>query len=101
MQAIETEYRGPTDRRGARVIARAQAGRVVVPWDHALSIEENHDAACQAFVRRRGWFGAWIRGNRADDRGYVYVCMQRGRNGYTRTPHPQAVSPSDYFLVCG
>ena len=76
MQAIETEYKGPTDTRGSRIIARAQAGRISVPWDYALSSEENHDAAMCAFVEKWGWHGSWVRGARADGKGNVYVCAK-------------------------
>ena len=99
MQAIETEYRGPTNTRGSHIIARAQAGRISVPYDHALSVEENHDAAMRAFVEKWGWHGSWVRGARADGKGNVYVCVKReARIGY-RTPHPQAVDPLDLVLV--
>ena len=81
MQAIETEYRGPTNTRGSRIIARAQAGRISVPYDHALSVEANHDAAARALVAEWGWFGTWIRGGAANGRGNVYVAI----NGHVRS----------------
>jgi hypothetical protein len=62
MQAIETEYRGPTNTRGSRIIARAQAGRISVPYDHALSVQENHDRAASELARQRGWAGVWVGG---------------------------------------
>ncbi len=99
MQAIETKYLGPTNFRGARIKASAQAGSITIPWDHALNVEGNHDAACKALVRKWGWYGTWIRGARADSRGNVYVCMGRERDGHIKTPHPQAVNPLDYIIV--
>ena len=44
---IETKFAGPTDHRGARVIARnVNTGkRKVVPWDHALAPDQNHETA--------------------------------------------------------
>ena len=54
-QAIQTTYIGPTDFRGARVSVRAQAGRRLVPWDHALGIEENHYQAARGFAESMGW----------------------------------------------
>ncbi len=99
MQAIETEYKGPTNTRGARIIARAQAGLMNVPWNYALSVEENHDAAMRAFVVKWGWHGSWVRGASASDKGNVYVCVKREcRAGY-RTPSPQAVDPLKLILV--
>ena len=81
MQAIETENRGPTNTRGSRIIARAQASRISVPYDHALSVEGNFDAAARALAAKWGWFGTWIRGARADGRGNVYVAI----NGHVRS----------------
>lgn len=49
---ITTKYRGPTDRSGSRIVAKAMfaAGRTgtpdskrtTKPWDHSMSNEENH-----------------------------------------------------------
>ena len=66
MQAIETEYRGPTNTRGSRL-----------RHDHALSGEGNHDAAMRAFVEKWGWHGSWVRGASPSDKGNVYVCAKR------------------------
>jgi len=99
MQAIETKYLPPTNFRGARIKASAQAGSVTIPWDHALNVEGNHDAACEALVRKWGWFGSWVRGALPSSRGNVYVCARReGDTGY-RPPHPQAVNAYDLLLI--
>ena len=73
MQAIETKYLPLMNHRGARIKASAQAGSVTIPWDYALNVEGNHDAACKALVRKLGWFGSWIRGALPSSRGNVYV----------------------------
>lgn len=77
MQAITTRYIGPTDFRGSRVKASCQARVLILPWDHALGIEENHDAAARALVLALGWrgghYGAWARGALPDMSGNVYV----------------------------
>jgi hypothetical protein len=78
MQAIETRYLGATNYRGARVVVKAQAGRVVVSWDHALDVMENHRAAARAFATRYGWAGTWRGGASSDGRGYVFVCGAGG-----------------------
>lgn len=62
-QAIVTKYHGPTDLHGGRVSARADAGRVMVPWDHRLGIAENHIAAAQKLARKFGWNGNWYGGS--------------------------------------
>jgi hypothetical protein len=59
---IITRYLGPTDYRGARVVAthkrdssrsQCQPWRKMLSWDHALSPEANHEAVAQALL------GAW------------------------------------------
>lgn len=75
MQAIQTRYLGPTNYRGARVSAQCDAGRAVVPWNHALNVEQNHAAACAALVARLGWPGTWISGALPGSAGYAHVCQ--------------------------
>lgn len=52
-QAIRTRFIGPTDTRGSRVKAIAEAGSVTLPWNHAFNADRNH------FGRGRslGWKG--------------------------------------------
>ena len=54
-QAIETKYLGPTNHRGARVVARCAAGRKVIPWKHELNPAENHALAACALAKVLGW----------------------------------------------
>lgn len=70
-QAIVTKYYGPTDARGSRVKATAEAGSVTVGWDHALDIQENHQQAARALAKKYGWKGRWIGGGTKD--GYCFV----------------------------
>lgn len=78
MQAIVTKFIGPTNHRGARVKATAQAGSITIEWDHARGIEENHDAAAVALCVKVGWTVAaghaptMIRGTLPDGQN-VYV----------------------------
>lgn len=51
MQAIRTRYLGPTNHRGARIVARAAAGRKVYAWDYSMSTADNHKAAACDFCR--------------------------------------------------
>ena len=74
-QAIETKYLGPTNSRGSRVVASAQAGRLTLPWDDALDVTENHRRAALALAERYGWWATgWIGGGTRT--GYVWVCAQ-------------------------
>ncbi len=60
-QSIESHYVGPTDHRGARIIARASGSdysrqlRKVVPYDYALNATDNHVAAMKALAIQLGW----------------------------------------------
>ncbi|WP_322996974.1 hypothetical protein [Castellaniella sp.] len=73
MQAISTKFCGPTNSRGSRVIAKAEAGRIVHPWDHRQGIEDNHKAAAEALARKMGWDGEWIGGGSPNGCGWVFV----------------------------
>lgn len=55
MQAITTYFLPPTNTRGARIVARADAGRKTYPWNHAEGPEANHRAAAELFARSFGW----------------------------------------------
>lgn len=70
-QAITTKYFGPTNHRGSRVKASADAGSISVPWDHALNAQQNHTAAAQALIHQLGWGGRWVVGGTRS--GYVFV----------------------------
>jgi hypothetical protein len=62
MQAIQTRFLGPTNHRGARVVAWCDAGRLVVSWDHSLSVEPNHAAAASALRVKLDWPGDMVSG---------------------------------------
>ena len=53
-QAIVTKFLGPTNSRGARIVARAQAGKITVSWDHSLNVDANHTAAARALAEKMG-----------------------------------------------
>lgn len=53
MQAIRTKFAGPTDTRGARILATSRYGRTVMPYRYELSAGENHAAAAAAHVTSR------------------------------------------------
>ena len=74
-QAITTKYHGPTDTRGSRISARAEPGRIYVPYDHALDIAENHAAAAHAYAQKYGWteYNDYVGGGTQD--GYVFVAV--------------------------
>lgn len=72
LQAITCTYRGPTNSRGSRVLARSQAGRSTHPWDYALNPDQNMLKAAHAHAAKWGWPGRWVAGALPDG-GAVYV----------------------------
>src|SRR6476659_7189825 len=54
-QAITTSFRGPSDKRGSRIVAKCEALRISVECDDALSVQDNHAAAALELMRRLGW----------------------------------------------
>lgn len=96
MQAITTRFIPPTNTRGTRVAARCDAGRVVIAWDDAMDVPENHDRAARALLVKLGWRDAYLRGSSPDGRGYAYVCENAARvtrdaraDAYTNAGEPQ------------
>lgn len=74
-QAIHTRYLGPTNTRPSRIVAQADAGRLVIPWDHARNVADNHRAAALAFAARYGWGDRW-QGGGLSDGTYAWVRLE-------------------------
>ncbi len=74
-QAITTTYKGPTNHRGARIVARAQAGSITVPYAYDSEIAENHVAAAKALQAKWEWAGSLVTGVNHDG-DYVHVLVQ-------------------------
>lgn len=76
-QAIQTTYKGPTDSNGSRIIAKAQAGRTTIPWDHALDVAQNHARAALAYARKHEWMreGTELHGGALPDGSYAFVIV--------------------------
>ena len=79
MQAIVTKYHGPTNSRGARISAKAWAGRVSIPYPHELNSEQGHEKAARALMAKFNWFTDTKRkvrlacGGMPDTTGYAFV----------------------------
>lgn len=81
---IRTRYHGPTNARGSRISATTIGGRrVYVPYDHALSMEQNHTAAARkaaaliAWDVPRVWGGVWVA---SGEYGYMAMGTVRGES---------------------
>jgi hypothetical protein len=69
---ITMRYVGPTNVRGARIIATASSGeRIQVPYQHQLSGEAVHRYAADQLAKKLGWSGKLIAGDTKT--GYVFV----------------------------
>lgn len=79
MQAIRTKYHGPTDFRGSRISAKCEARTIYVPYDHDLTTDGNHKAACEALILAMGWhqgagsYADMIGGYFGGDRYWVFL----------------------------
>lgn len=62
MVAIKTEYHGPTNYKGARIIAQANGHRVIISADDSLSAENGHKKAAYALRDKMGWKGELVGG---------------------------------------
>lgn len=74
-QAITTKYLGPSNVRGSRIKARAEAGSVTLSYNHRLDSAENHKAAAVALCKKFKWCGDYygrLHGGGTAD-GYVFV----------------------------
>lgn len=81
-QAITTKFLGPTNYRGARFKASAQAGSATVPQDYSVGAMDNHAAACEALALKNGWYhgdggswppGRWVGGATPKGDGACFV----------------------------
>lgn len=73
LQAIVTKYLCPTDRRGARIKAQAQAGSLTVSYDHEAS--NPHREAAQALADKMGWTWELVEAIMPDGRGSCFVML--------------------------
>ena len=55
MQAIRTRKIPVTNTRGTRMQAKCEARTIYLPYDHALNLDGNHKAACEALMTVMGW----------------------------------------------
>lgn len=72
MKAISTKYYGPTNTRGARIVATDLDGnRASIPYPPELSGDDCHAAAAAALCRKMNWTGKLISGG--TPHGVVFV----------------------------
>jgi hypothetical protein len=79
MQAIVTKFIAPTNTRGSRIKATAQAGSITIAWDDATGIDENHRRAALALCERYEWPKRLVCGGLPD--GAIVWPMTKGARG--------------------
>ena len=58
MKAITTTFKGPTDTRGSRILARDGDGqRITLPYPHELDTVDAHKKAARTLMEKMGWQG--------------------------------------------
>lgn len=72
MQAIRTKYISATNTKGSRIQASCETKTIYVPYNHALSLDGNHRAACERLMRAMEW---------TSDYGRAYTEMTGGWYG--------------------
>lgn len=76
MQAILTRFLGPTNHRGARIVAGCDARRAVYSWDYALGVSDNHAIAARSLAHDLGWLdGHRIESGSLPDGSYAHVLV--------------------------
>lgn len=74
-QAIVTRYIGPSNTRGSRVRATAQADSITVAYDQRLGTDANHLAAARKLADKYGWRGTLIGGGMPGGNGDCFVMV--------------------------
>ena len=79
MHTIQTTYKGPTNSRGSRILAKTPAGRISLSYSHDLNSDRNHSAAAEALARKLGWSGRWIMVGCPSEDGYIFASVWDGQ----------------------
>lgn len=73
MQAIVTKYLCPTNHRGARIKATAQAGSITVPWAYELDVAENHINAAKMLRSKLDWGPSFFSSGQLPNGDFAHV----------------------------
>lgn len=78
MQSITTKYICPTNTRGSRVTAKSSGGvKVILDWNDALDVEQNHVAAALHLCKKLDWTDETMAyGESPDGKGYTFVFVK-------------------------
>lgn len=72
MQAIQIHYLGPTNTKGSRLKATAQAGSVTIPYPYEVNNEAAYRKAAEALCDKLKWAGK-LGGGQLPNGDYVFT----------------------------
>lgn len=72
MIAITTRFLGPTNTKGARVVAECDGARIVREYDYAAGNKSFGIVACE-LARKQGWTGTFLEGYAKGGRVFVFA----------------------------
>lgn len=75
MQSVTIKYLGPTNLKGSRLKAFAEAGSVTIPYPHELNHDEGRAKALKAFLdKMERWpKTGWVLGGNNKEDYFVHV----------------------------
>ena len=79
MHTIQTTYKGPTNSRGSRILAKTPAGRITFLYHDRLTLKGNHIEAAAALARKLGLSGRWIMVGCPSEDGYIFAPVWDGQ----------------------
>lgn len=85
MKAIRTRYVGPTNTRGARIIASdGDRNSISISYPHSLNSDEGHELAAYLLMEKMQWTNRIIGGGFQRDMYWTMIPRERGDvAGYT------------------
>ncbi len=77
MQAIRTQYKGPTNTRGSRIIATSYKARTVMAYDHELDLDANHERAAVLHASKAWTAPVRLKAGVLPDGSHAHVIVTR------------------------
>lgn len=74
MIAIRTKYLGPTETKGARVVADDGRGhRITVAWDYTKDVYDMHEQVAKALCKKYNWPTKVVGGDLGEFMVWVFI----------------------------
>jgi hypothetical protein len=91
MKAIVTQYKGATNYKGAKIVAKAHGVKALsIPYPHEVDGTEAHAMAAMAMANKYGWAGTYINGGLPNgDEVFVNTKGKHFEAGRMQNPRPR------------